>query len=935
MRMQLLLLVSAISGTAARLGGISPTSIQESATASVSTARTSGIRSHYPIKQRRELETEQLSWADFEEWRISYSEDSRPKVLPAFYVDLFETSGDLSADSLALYETAMEQFLTAELGAVYNERPRVASVRAKVLSQRVLSQSVTRQRRLDDTLGDGGTTGTDGVMIGTQFETQVNVTFVNDPSPSVYAMRTLISSIMDRDMSGFVGNLSAAAGDDPALTPTEARYRGAEGDGVSITTDDLVGGSDRDDDITDDGVAGIIDDGNRPVEEDDPNLTFIVPILAAACILIALLALLVTRRRKQNSSTHLVAVDDDMDIYTVDGRDVFSEEDVVSPKEHNRETETKVAPSSPVLGSTQGDKGALEDGDDVFADLPDSPHRQTGFGSVFSFWSNFSRASTILASNRNKPAKDSEGSSKEAAAIGTTAGVGAIVIARSSRRQRSPENTPGSHMSSLYTSDEEDGVPDTSGSDINSTFETNATTDSVLMSPQFEKKRSFEEPSFHKSQIQAPTAIETTKEVDSTQFVSQVLKQTQDVSVAPQDEDSAKASSLALGLVGATALSESPDVEVLSPETAANDPADEKSNQVPLGGAAVVLSAADHESVKSRPQEDQPGSPRANKRNSVKLEWDSPERSSKNMAIAKSNVEKFSPKAARSSGGPSLTSTPRRSGRRHAKSTTGDGTMDYQAQTMNAGEAQTSFDVSLSDTETHGPSESHGITRSLFFNTSKIKSPKSPSEAHNVASPSSPASMSSLGSRNSVSVKSGASEQSASRKVIADLVWLEKKIADASRRIATSPQSTNAPGKPNTSAIDQSSDSLSFASKEGVVSASTSCDSTFEVGSPQSGSGMPQAEELIVCRDCFAPPGKLKIIIHSTKDGPAVHTVKDGSSLTGHVFAGDLIISVDDIDTRSFTAEQVMKMMTSRTKFERKITVLHFEAAVAKQEVTL
>jgi C-terminal processing protease CtpA/Prc len=81
----------------------------------------------------------------------------------------------------------------------------------------------------------------------------------------------------------------------------------------------------------------------------------------------------------------------------------------------------------------------------------------------------------------------------------------------------------------------------------------------------------------------------------------------------------------------------------------------------------------------------------------------------------------------------------------------------------------------------------------------------------------------------------------------------------------------------------------------------------------------------IICRDCYAPPGKLHIVIHSTKDGPAVHTVKPGSSLEGHIFAGDLIIAVDNVDTRAYTAEQVMKMMAAKSSFERKITVLHVE----------
>jgi len=81
----------------------------------------------------------------------------------------------------------------------------------------------------------------------------------------------------------------------------------------------------------------------------------------------------------------------------------------------------------------------------------------------------------------------------------------------------------------------------------------------------------------------------------------------------------------------------------------------------------------------------------------------------------------------------------------------------------------------------------------------------------------------------------------------------------------------------------------------------------------------------IICRDCFAPPGTLHIIIHSTKDGPAVHSVQEGSSLEGQLFPGDLIVAVDNKDTRSLTADQVMRMMQGKSGFERKITVLHFE----------
>ena len=81
----------------------------------------------------------------------------------------------------------------------------------------------------------------------------------------------------------------------------------------------------------------------------------------------------------------------------------------------------------------------------------------------------------------------------------------------------------------------------------------------------------------------------------------------------------------------------------------------------------------------------------------------------------------------------------------------------------------------------------------------------------------------------------------------------------------------------------------------------------------------------IVCRDCYAPPGKLHIVIHTTKDGPAVHSIREGSALEGHLFPEDLIVAVDDVDTRSFPAEEVIKMLSDKMDSERKITVLHFE----------
>ena len=97
---------------------------------------------------------------------------------------------------------------------------------------------------------------------------------------------------------------------------------------------------------------------------------------------------------------------------------------------------------------------------------------------------------------------------------------------------------------------------------------------------------------------------------------------------------------------------------------------------------------------------------------------------------------------------------------------------------------------------------------------------------------------------------------------------------------------------PNNPPAVESADSLSYASNDNNGFESP----LSQTNSPYHGDVYASRDESvmssIVCRDCYAPPGKLHIVIHSTKDGPAVHSVKPGSSLEGHIFPGDLIISV-------------------------------------------
>ena len=166
--------------------------------------------------------------------------------------------------------------------------------------------------------------------------------------------------------------------------------------------------------------------------------------------------------------------------------------------------------------------------------------------------------------------------------------------------------------------------------------------------------------------------------------------------------------------------------------------------------------------------------------------------------------------------------------------------------------------------------------------------------------PNSESSRKSLGSR---SLGSSPSSKGSSKQLIHDIVWLEKKIADVRARVdrldGDESQTTGSlPTSPTASDIMNRS-ARSPASTGSSISAN------------------------IICRDVLAPPGKLQIIIRSTKDGPAILHVKPGSILNGQIFAGDLIVSVNDIDTRAYDAEGVTELMAQKSNSERKITVLH------------
>jgi hypothetical protein len=75
--------------------------------------------------------------------------------------------------------------------------------------------------------------------------------------------------------------------------------------------------------------------------------------------------------------------------------------------------------------------------------------------------------------------------------------------------------------------------------------------------------------------------------------------------------------------------------------------------------------------------------------------------------------------------------------------------------------------------------------------------------------------------------------------------------------------------------------------------------------------------------DVFAPSGALGIVVDTTKDGPAVHSLKQTSPMLGLINPGDLIVGLDAQDTRSMTAATLTRLMASKSnQKERKITLL-------------
>lgn len=74
--------------------------------------------------------------------------------------------------------------------------------------------------------------------------------------------------------------------------------------------------------------------------------------------------------------------------------------------------------------------------------------------------------------------------------------------------------------------------------------------------------------------------------------------------------------------------------------------------------------------------------------------------------------------------------------------------------------------------------------------------------------------------------------------------------------------------------------------------------------------------------DVYAPNGPIGIVVDTSKDGPCVHSLKSTSPMLGLINPGDLIVALDDEDTRGMTAAALTRLMAKKSRErERKITL--------------
>lgn len=970
--------------------------------------------------QKRDLNTAgtiYLKYSDIKTIGLTFSDDPEPIRVPEFFLALYETDGNLPMyPSMATVQDGISQYLKLELNQHYDRNNQVASVRTTILSQ----SNVASTRRILQSMGS-------------QLETEVEVTFKHSPMPSSDDVDKTVTSVLEQaDLSNLLRNITSLAVNDTELESLNGVFF------LGRKSEEVPKGDD----------ASPVKDQEQPKEKEKKSMevSTIIPVVLVVFVAILLISLFAFKHRRNGRSSagsDISNAQQDIGIFWctsnisyADQADIFSVEAALldsSPKHASTLKNQKRAVSG----------GTIDDQSDVFHGISnaESTFSPKETRSIFSFLSGYkSEASTVVASNLTKrspqvaPALPSSilGSQQMSPATG-----GHVF---------SEGGTPRSKISSLFTFSEENSA-DLDSEDSEYRKPKTSFISEINVVPSDEDLTPANTPR-NLAEQQEPMPMDSTTVV----MLAKVEKSTE-----PRDNDGEKettgkveeAQDVPLVLPASTSVAQDDQSwtcnvpcedhchtksnmtaeEIKNELQAAEEeterlkimaiPADtfSKLTSVPSDSPKVIQLQWDNASkaqenrdkaakfvktVASRGKSESSGETSAqyqceNASSSPSSLFDNIEgtmnpatETIETLTIARKQSEEFidsppgishgrkasmTPSAAdgsaryqveaSSTGSLSLDSeskeslskqkdqgstaddniagidlddqfldsetdiSPNGSRRRHTKSTAEDGTKNYQNETMGEWSLEgDQDDPSLEDSD----SVTGRLRRRKFFGLGGLltRSPRSPRNFNDEGSQDRGTPASNV---SGMSLQSPMSESSANKKLIDDLVWIEQKIARPSAQNHMEEEGVDIDPSPRAQQVIDQVDSMSFASADdGAVSGEDNCSILDQSGasgnSIRDGGAVSVTESpvnSIVCRDCYAPPGKLRIVIHSTKDGPAVHTVKKGSTLEGHIFPGDLIISVDNVDTRSYTAEQVMKLMTAKTRFERKITVLHFE----------
>ncbi|GKZ00228.1 hypothetical protein MPSEU_000975700 [Mayamaea pseudoterrestris] len=144
------------------------------------------------------------------------------------------------------------------------------------------------------------------------------------------------------------------------------------------------------------------------------------------------------------------------------------------------------------------------------------------------------------------------------------------------------------------------------------------------------------------------------------------------------------------------------------------------------------------------------------------------------------------------------------------------------------------------------------------------------------------------------------------------------KVAPAAASTTTAASSSklkneHIPAPPTEEDQDESSEDMSEENIESDVDAATD-DGVEPILAPVSTSK--------VTRQITAPAGKLGIVIDTTLEGPVIHKVNLLSPLEGLLKAGDIIVAINDVDTRAMGSSAITALMIKTANQKRTLTIL-------------